>query len=98
MSDKYTFSFYRNEPQPYIVQRPWWMFWKKPELAYRQSLIRYSHHFNDEDAANLLIQAGNRGWTDGRGRLLKFLMGDAKYVQLEQGPQATAYVATRSQA
>jgi hypothetical protein len=68
------------------------MFWKKPELAYRQSSIRYSYHFNDQDAANLLIQAGNKEWTDGNGRLLKFLMGDAKSVYLEQSPQVNDYV------
>lgn len=97
MSPRYAFSFYRNEPRPYIVQHPWWMFWKKPTLAYRQQAMRYSYHFDDDDTAALLIKMSEKNWTTGPGRMTKFLMGDAHNVQLTQDSPATPYVSTRVQ-
>ena len=95
MSTRYTFSFYRREQRAHIVHRPWWMFWKKPELGYFTHYARYVYCFDDEDAAKLITTASDKNWGSGSGRLLEFLMGDAMYVQLEQSQPPTTYVATQ---
>ena len=96
MTHRYTFSFYRSEPRAYIVHHPWYMFWKKPELKYHTHYARYVYCFSDEDAAKLITAASDKNWATGPGRLFKFLMGNASYVQLEQGTSSTTYVATQS--